>query len=360
MTEPHSLSCETTQAVTTKLTAKVKAGGCAAKISASQLSEVLRGLPDFANPLLLTTLGSFEDAAVYKISEQLALVQTIDFFPPVVDDPFLYGRIAAVNALSDIYAMGATPALALSVLCFPVCDFPMAVAQQIVAGGARALKEAGAALVGGHSIQSTEPIFGLCVSGFIDPQQILTNGGAKDGDVLVVTKPIGTGSLLLAYKGEILSPSSSTALLDNLTQLNAKALEVGKKYPLSAATDVTGFGLIGHVHEMAKSSGLKAILWGNAVPLLPEALDFAEQGFVPAGAYANRNSYESHTHIKDGIDLALSDLLYDPQTSGGLLFALPEPRAMELTMALRQAGLTGEIIGRLEHGQAGQVEVVVK
>ena len=360
MTDPSSASCETTQADSPKLTAKIKAGGCAAKISAAQLSEIVKGLPQFDSPGLLTTIGSFEDAAVYKISDELALVQTIDFFPPVVDDPFLFGRIAAVNALSDIYAMGATPALALSVLCFPVCDFPLSVAQQIVAGGAHALKEAGAALAGGHSIQGPEPIYGLSVSGFIHPQQILTNGGGKANDVLVLTKPIGTGSLLLAYKGQILPQSSEEILFAILTLLNASALAVGRQFPLNAATDVTGFGLIGHVHEMAKSSGLKAVLHADSVPLLPGALEFAEEGLVPAGAYANRKSYAAQTYIKDGIDLALTDLLFDPQTSGGLLFALPKAHGAAISNALRQAGLTGEIIGHLEQGLAGQVEVVVR
>jgi selenide,water dikinase len=340
-----------------KLTAKIKAGGCAAKISASQLSEIVRGLPDFKSPELLTTIRSFEDAAVYKISEDLAMVQTVDFFPPVVDDPFLFGRIAAVNALSDIYAMGAVPAFALNVLCFPVCDFPLSVAQEIIAGGAAALIDAGAALAGGHSIQGPEPIYGLAVTGFVHPKQILTNGGAKAGDCLVLTKPIGTGALLLAYKGELLNQECQNNLLANLTRLNKDALQAARLVPLNAATDVTGFGLIGHLHEMSKASKLRAVLFANRIPLLPEALSCAQQGLVPAGAYANRTSYESITHIKDGIDLALTDLLYDPQTAGGLLLAVQEEHAQALVASLKNSGCCGEIIGFMQEGEPGQVEV---
>jgi selenide, water dikinase len=349
--------CEPNNNDAAKLTANVKAGGCAAKISAAQLAEIVRGLPDFQKPELLTTITSFEDAAVYKISEELALVQTVDFFPPLVDDAYLFGKIAAVNALSDIYAMGATPALALSILCFPVCDYPLSVAQQIVAGGAAALLEAGAALAGGHSIQGTEPLYGLAVSGFVHPQKILTNGGAQAGDVLVLSKPIGTGSLLLAYKGGLLDEESQQILLDGLTQLNKNALGAARQFSLHAATDVTGFGLIGHVHEMSKASKLRAVIRGQHVPLLPKALECAAQGLVPAGAYANRKSYAHITHIKDGIDLALSDLLFDPQTAGGLLFALPQAQADALTAALKNCGAGGEIIGYLETGEPGQVEV---
>jgi selenide, water dikinase len=349
--------CSTTDVRGLKLTAHVKAGGCAAKISPSQLAEIVQNLPQIADPQLLTTIESFEDAAVYKISDELALVQTIDFFPPVVDDPFLFGRIAAVNAISDIYAMGGKPTMALSVLCFPVCDFPLSVAHEIVRGGATALKEAGAALVGGHSIQASEPIFGLAVSGVIHPQQILTNGGAKSGDALVLTKRIGSGALLLAHKAEILSQNSDKELFDSLTLLNKSALEIALRFKPHAATDVTGFGLVGHAHEMAKASRLQCTIFAEAVPLLPDALSYASEGLVPGGAYANRNAYEKTTYINDGIDLAMTDLLFDPQTSGGLLFALPRPQAEELARALQAGGQTGSIIGEFVEGTAGQVEV---
>jgi selenide,water dikinase len=347
-TEPHRL----------KLTAHVKAGGCAAKIAPAQLAEIVRDLPKFSDPRLLTTIESFEDAAVYKVSEELALVQTIDFFPPVVDDPFLFGQIAAVNAISDVYAMGGTPVMAMSVLCFPTCDFPLSMAQEIVAGGAAALKAARAALVGGHSIQAPEPIYGLAVTGTINPQQILTNGGAKVGDALVLTKRIGSGALLLAHKAEILSEHSAKELFDSLTQLNKAALEIALRYNPHGATDVTGFGLLGHAHEMAKASGLQCRIFANSVPLFTDALSYASEGLVPAGAYANRKAYERIAYINDEVELAIADLLFDPQTSGGLMFAVEKSAADDLAKALQSAGLTGSIIGEFKAGTPGQVEVI--
>lgn len=357
MTDQDSPFCNVVDSNQAKLTAHVKAGGCAAKISAAELAQIVSGLPSFSTPNLLTSIDSFEDAAVYKISDELALVQTIDFFPPVVDDPFLFGQIAATNALSDIYAMGGTPVTAMAVLIFPTCDFPLAVAQQIVAAGAAAVEDAGASLVGGHSIQGPEPVFGLSVTGFIHPQKILTNGGARDRDALVLTKPIGTGASLLAFKGAILSEAASRTLFSTLIQSNGKALAIAQEFAIHAATDVTGFGLIGHAHEMAKASALSVRIEASAVPLLDEALSFAEQGLVPAGAYANRKSYERFSYIKDDIDLAVTDLLYDPQTSGGLLLAVPQEFAAALAQALNAAGLTGKIIGSFVAGQPGQVEV---
>jgi selenide, water dikinase len=342
----------------TKLTANIKAAGCAAKISAAQLHEIVSGLPQGNVPQLLTAIASFEDAAVYKISDELAIVQTIDFFPPVVDDPFLYGQIAAVNALSDIYAMGGEPKLALSVLCFPVCDYELCVAQKIVAGGALTLQQAGAVLAGGHSIQQAEPLYGLAVTGIIHPQRILTNGGGQVGDALVLCKGLGTGALLLAHKGGVLPAEQVETLFTSMTQLNDRALAVGRKFNLHAATDVTGFGLIGHVHEMARAAHLSVRLLTAAMPLLPGAIACAEQGLLPAGAYANRESYKEIAHINDGIDLAMSDLLFDPQTSGGLLFALSEKEAQVLCEELQKQGLVGAIIGHLVEGKAGQVEVL--
>ncbi len=343
---------------TTSLTTNIKAAGCAAKISASQLHEIVSGLSSFSVPQLLTSIASFEDAAVYKISDELALVNTIDFFPPPLDDARLFGRIAAANALSDIYAMGGRPLLALSVLSFPTCDLPLSLAREIVEGAAETVKQAGAVLAGGHSIAGQEPLFGLSVLGSIDPQKILTNAGGKDGDALVLCKAIGTGVGLLALKGGVLSQNACDVLLKSLTQLNDLALKCAQSFSLHAATDVTGYGVIGHLHEMAKGAGLKAVLRADAVPVLPEAISFAEQGLVPAGAYANRESYKQVAYIKDGIDLALADLLFDPQTSGGLLFALDSREADKLCKELKAQGCVGEIIGHLCQGTAGIVEVV--
>jgi selenide,water dikinase len=339
------------------LTHRVKAAGCAAKISASQLSDIVRALPQFASPQLLTSIDTFEDAAVYKLSESQALVQTIDFFPPVVDDPYTFGVIAATNALSDIYAMGGTPTLALNVLCFPVCDFPLAVASRIMEGGAHAVKQAGALIVGGHSIQSTDLIYGLCVSGFVHPDRILINCGARDGDAILLCKAIGTGVGLLGLKGEMLRDEAAAQLMRSLTQLNAGAATVAASCRVHACTDITGFGLIGHLHEMAKGSGLQATLKADRVPLLPEVRELASQGFVPAGAYANRTSYQQDVSISRHVDLAVADLLFDPQTSGGLLLALPAEDCQSVLSALSGLGYTAACIGEFHKGKKGQVEV---
>lgn len=340
-----------------KLTANIKAGGCAAKLSPSELAAILRNLPIMKAPELLTGMNGFEDAAVYQISEELAIIQTIDFFPPVVDDPMLYGRIAAVNALSDVYAMGGRPILALNVLGFPTCDFPLEVAAKIVEGGALAVLEAGAILAGGHSIQTKEPIYGLSVMGFVHPKKILTNAGAKIGDVIIITKAIGTGVCLLAIKGGLLEDPGKTIVYESISKLNAGALEVAQRFQIHAATDVTGFSLIGHLHEMALASNVAVIITSNTVPLLPDAKVYAEMGMVPAGAYANRNSYAECVRFGSSVELAISDLLYDPQTAGGLLLSCAEADGGKLVNDLSGIGCDAAAIGRFVEGVAGSVEV---
>lgn len=348
---------EERQTASKLLTANVKAGGCAAKIGAAELAQILTNLPLATSPDLLTGMEHFEDAAVYRISDEIAIIQTIDFFPPVVDDPFLYGMISAANALSDVYAMGGTPILALNVLCFPTCDFPVEVVRDIVRGGATQVQAAGAILAGGHSIQSHEPIYGLSVTGVVHPSKILTNGGAKAGDGIVICKPLGTGVALLGMKANLISKNAGDVLLKSLTTLNNKALESALKFSPNAATDVTGFGLIGHVHEMAKASGLSAQIWTDHIPLLPEVHELAEQGFVPAGAYGNRNSYEQFTTYINDVDLPMTDLLFDPQTSGGLLFAIPFEKSEQLVKELRASDIQAACIGKFKTGTGGIVEV---
>lgn len=340
-----------------KLTANVKAAGCAAKISSLELKQVLSSLPKQHCPELLTSLDNFEDAAVYKITEDIAIIETVDFFPPVVDDPFLFGRIAAVNALSDVYAMGGNPVIALNILCFPTCDYPLEVVEEILQGGLAACAEAKVTIAGGHSIQGPEPVYGLAVTGVINPRSILTNGGAKEGDVIVLTKPLGTGVMLLGLKGDSLSKLESEQLLTSLTLLNKGALEIAKKYEPSAATDITGFGMIGHATEMALASGLSAYLYIDALPFFPGAVKLAGQGFVPAGAYGNRNTFGPSVINLEHIQVAIQDLLFDPQTSGGLMFALKEEPAMRLLKELTDSGLTASIIGGFQTGKPGAIEV---
>ncbi|MBX9571126.1 MAG: selenide, water dikinase SelD [Candidatus Obscuribacterales bacterium] len=340
-----------------KLTANIKAYGCAAKISSAELAQIVASLPSFESDNLLTGTKNFEDAAVYKMSDDLAIVSTIDFFPPLLDDPFMYGKIAAVNALSDVYAMGGKPLLALNVFCFPTCDYPLELAQQIIAGGAQAVREAGCLLVGGHSIQSTEPIYGLAVTGTVHPDKILMNAAARADDAILLCKPIGSGVSFLARKGGELSDTAWSALLESLCRLNGPCLEIAAKFDLHAATDITGFGLIGHLHEMAQASGLTARIASRQVPLLDEVEHCAEQGLVPAAAYANRNTYSKVCRFAESVPLALSDLMFDPQTSGGLLFSLAQSDAELALVDLQKSGWKASIIGKFIDGDAGVVEV---
>jgi selenide,water dikinase len=346
-------------ALTHKLTANVKAGGCAAKISSKDLQEMLSSLakPDRAHTQLIAGPWNFEDAAVYKISEELAIVQTIDFFPPMLDDPFLFGKIAANNALSDLYAMGAKPIFALNLLSFPVCDLPLSMATEILKGGASQVELAGAVIAGGHSIQGSEVIYGLAVTGLIAPNKVLTNDGAKQNDQLILTKPVGTGIGLLGLKGDLLSKHAGQALLKNLTELNEGALKVLQRFSINALTDVTGFGLIGHLHEMAQAAGLAISLKSACVPTLPEVIALAGQGFVPHGAYANRQSYEKSVETKVEVPLALMDVFFDPQTAGGLLAAVDKSIGQEVLSALKQAGIGAAVIGEFKVGLKGAIEV---
>jgi len=351
MTNDHS-------AIPLKLTEHVKSAGCAAKISSADLQAVLANLSKPICPQLLAGLDNWEDAAVYKITQDVAIVQTIDFFPPMVDDPVLFGRIAATNALSDLYAMGAKPILALNLLCFPVCDFPLSVAGQILQGGASQVEAAGAVVAGGHSIQSAEVIYGLAVTGLIKPEAILTNSGAQVGDNLILTKPIGTGIGLLGHKGEILTLQASQALFSNLTTLSEKALACASSFPIHAATDVTGFGLIGHLHEMAAGANLKFSLKARQVPLLPQVLELASQGFVPAAAYANRQSFADFATVDKNLEQAMVDLLFDPQTSGGLLLAVAPKDCQPLLNSLQATGIGASCIGEFSSGAKGIIEVL--
>lgn len=342
---------------TRKLTANIKAAGCAAKIGSAELARALKSIPKSTVQELICGIDNFEDAAVYKITEDIAIVQTIDFFPAVVDDPYLFGRIAAANALSDVYAMGGKPIIALNVLCFPTCDYPIEVVEDILRGGADAVKEAGAVVAGGHSIQLGEPVYGLSVTGIVNPKKVLTNGGARNGDAIILTKPLGIGISLMGLKADMLSETARRQLFDTMTALNDRALRISSQFEVHAATDVTGFGLAGHVHEMARASGLSAYLYIGRLPLLKEARELARQGLVPAGSYGNRKSFEANLSGLSEIDLDLSDIIFDPQTSGGLLFAVKESDAEHMVTALEKSGLTGSRIGMFNEGPHGLVEV---
>lgn len=313
------------------------------------LSEAIGKLPKFSDEKLLVGFDTSDDACVYKVRNDLAVIQTVDFFPPVVDDPYQYGQIAAANALSDVYAMGGEPTLALNLLCFPSCLGPE-VMGEILRGGADKVMEAGAIIAGGHSIEDAEPKYGLCVSGFLHPDRIWSNATAREGDVLLLTKPLGSGINNTAAKADLLTAEQYAPTIAAMSMLNKYARDAAIGMNIHACTDVTGFGLLGHACEMADSSGKTIEIHADAVPLLPSALEMAAMGIIPAGAYQNMDYIASRVNVGEGISQALRDILYDPQTSGGLLFAAPEeaadPLLEKLGVACPQTARIGRVLPR--------------
>lgn len=306
----------------------------------------MSGLPRTLEPNLLVGYDSSDDAAVYRLTDELALIQTVDFFPPVVDDPYDFGQIAAANALSDVYAMGGEPRLAMNLLAVPSC-LPREAVGAILEGGAAKVAEAGAVTAGGHSIEDAEPKYGLCVSGLVHPGAVLTNRGAREGDLLVLTKPLGTGILTTAAKAELLSGAEYRAMTDLMAALNRDAARAAVPLRPSACTDVTGFGLIGHAREMAEGAGCTIELWPGRVPIVPQALELARDGIIPAGAYRNLEFAGPEVETAGTFPKAVLDCLYDPQTSGGLLLAIAEERGAELLRRLADAGVTAAAVGRV-------------
>lgn len=288
-----------------------------------------------------------DDAGVFLISEGLALVQTLDFFSPIVDDPFIFGQIAAANSLSDVYAMGAKPLTALNIACFPSCLSPHEMAE-ILRGGADKLQEAGVSLLGGHTVENPEPKYGMSVTGLIDPAKLWTNAGAMPGDVLLLTKPLGTGILATAVKAGLLDAAKETLLVDTMRTLNKQAAEILTRLDVvNACTDITGFGLAGHLLEMAKASKVSLVINHAKLPLLAGTVETAEMGLVPAGAYRNREYVGEQISFSEQVSLAHQDIIFDPQTSGGLLISLPEPAAAQALAELQSAGVAATIVGHV-------------
>ncbi len=291
---------------------------------------MLGKLPKFHDDNLLVGIETSDDAAIYKVTKDIALIQTVDFFTPIVDDPYTFGQIAAANSLSDVYAMGGEPKIALNIVGFPNCLDP-AVLGEILAGGADKVKEAGAVLVGGHSVQDDEPKYGLCVSGFVHPDKIFKNYGCRPGDVLILTKQIGTGIVNTAIKAEMASEAAVKEAVTVMASLNKKAKEVVEKYDVSACTDITGFGLLGHCVEMASASEVTFELHVEDIAYLADAISYAQMGLIPAGAYKNRGYSIGQVDCGEVAEHYV-DLLYDPQTSGGLLISV-SPDAVEEMLA---------------------------
>jgi selenide, water dikinase len=283
--------------------------------------QVLKQLPAQTNPKVLVGLETGDDGAVYQLTPDLAIIQTVDFFTPIVDDPYTFGQIAAANSLSDIYAMGGEPILALNIVGFPNCLSPD-ILTEILKGGADKVIEAGASMVGGHSVEDDEPKYGLSVTGTVHPDRILTNRGAQPGDRLILTKPLGTGVLSTAIKAEMLSETEYQEAVSVMALLNKSALEAVNGIDVHACTDITGFGLIGHAVEMAEGSGVTIQLHTDRIPVMAAALVNAAMGLIPGGMYRNRDYFKSKVELKAVPEEALLDLLYDPQTSGGLLLAV--------------------------------------
>ena len=289
----------------------------------------MSGLPKFSSDKLLVGLDTSDDAAVYKMNEDQAIIHTLDFFTPIVDDPYAFGQIAAANALSDVYAMGGKPLIALNIVTFPDC-LDLEILKEILKGGADKVKEAGALLVGGHTVNDEEPKYGLSVTGQVHPDKVLTNAGARPGDVLVLTKPIGTGILNTAIKADLLSEEDSHEVIRNMATLNKIAADGLLNLDVSACTDITGFGLGGHAYEMAAGSQVSIIINFSQVPVLGQTRSFAEMGLIPAGGYRNK-AYMSADILNNMTDEVSTDILFDPQTSGGLLIALAPKDLKALT-----------------------------
>jgi selenide,water dikinase len=327
-----------------KLTKLANCAGCGAKMGAGTLAKMLEGFKSHSDPRLIVGYDKSDDASVFVIDENTALIQTTDFFPPIVDNPYLYGKIAATNALSDVYAMGGEPKLALNIMCAAegMSDDTI---REILRGGYDAAYDAGAIITGGHTIKGAEPIYGLAVSGFVHPEEVLTNSNAQPGDVLILTKPLGVGIITTGAKADMVENDVMDRIYTQMATLNKAARDVMVQYNVHSCTDVTGFGLLGHSYEMAQGSNCSVHIRVDEVPYHAEALELASMGLIPAGAYRNREYAEKGVTVRSNISLAMQDILYDPQTSGGLLFALPQVEADRCLEQLQKTIPAAAIVG---------------
>lgn len=319
---------------------------------------MLGQLPKVDHPALLSQQIPFADAAIYRLDDHQALVQSVDFFTPVVDDPYTYGQIAAANSLSDLFAVGARPLTALNLVAFPVCKLGAEVLTQILAGGHERVQAAGAVIAGGHSIEDDEPKYGLSVTGIVDPAKMLSPCGCQPGDQLILTKPLGTGLLATALKGELLTEADIAAAIAGMVALNQQAAEIAMQVGVSACTDITGFGLVGHALELAESSGVGLQIDLAKLPAYPRALEMASIGLIPEGTYRNRDYYFRRVSGDKQADPILLDLLCDPQTSGGLLLAVSPAKLDELIQALGVQQLSAYHIGEALPGPDARIALV--
>jgi len=341
-----------------KLTSLTTKGGCGCKIGPGQLSSILQSLPQGErDPNLLVGTETSDDAGVYKLTDDLAIVQTVDFFTPIVNEPYAFGQVAAANALSDVYAMGGTPLTVLNIVAFPIGRLDDAVLAEILRGAGDKVREAGATLVGGHSIDDNEPKFGLAVTGTIHPAKVLTNAGAKPGDRLILTKPIGVGILTTAIKREKLADEDVERVTAVMSTLNRRAAEIMANYNVHACTDITGFGLLGHTLEMAKGSGAGIVIHKRKVPVLPRAKELAAEGIIPGGTKNNFKHVEGSVQFAPTIDELDRYVLCDAVTSGGLLIAVDGNEADALYHELLKAGVEAAMIGEVTADHPGTIVV---
>ncbi len=315
-------------------------------------------LPLISDPNVILGMESLDDAGVYKLAEDLAIIQTIDFFTPIVDDPYLFGQIAVANALSDVYALGGKPLTALNVVCFPTQSLDISVLRNVLRGGQDKMREAGVILVGGHSIDDAELKYGLSVTGTVHPQRLVTNSGAQAGDKLILTKPLGTGIINTALKAGLAAEETVTKVTECMLTLNNKASELMQEVGVHACTDITGFGLLGHACHVAERSQVAIEIHLASIPFFPEAAEFAKAGFCPAGLHRNREFYSNRVEFAAETPEQMQDILFDPQTSGGLLIALSADKAERLVGQLGKAGVPeAAIIGAVMEKPAGKIVV---
>jgi len=337
-----------------KLTKLAKCAGCGAKVGAGTLVKLLDGFKTHTDENLLVGYDKSDDASVYYLDENRALIQTTDFFPPIVDDPYLFGQIAATNALSDVYAMGGEAKLALNIMCITE-KMDKNTVQEILRGGYDKVYEAGAIISGGHTIHGIEPFYGLAVSGFVNPSHIWKNIGARPGDLLILTKPLGIGIITTAAKADLVEDGLLKKIYMQMCHLNKNARDIMTKYDIHACTDVTGFSLMGHGCEMAQGSNVCLHFNVDSIPYHKEAYEFADMGFVPAGAYRNREFAEAKVKKNKEFARPLLDILFDPQTSGGLLFAISKNEAYKCLDELKKKGELAEIIGYVSDYEGSQI-----
>jgi len=326
-----------------KLTKFVRAAGCAAKLAPGSLADSTCHIESFHKDLIVGFEGN-EDAGVYKINDEIAIVQTVDFITPVVDDPYVYGQIAAANSLSDVFAMGADAKTALNLVGFDSKNHTAEILSEIMRGGQNKVAECGAVIVGGHTIQTPEMIYGLSCTGFIHPNKVLRNNTPKIGDVLILTKPLGMGILITAIKNDLLDPVLAMKVAENLRTLNYKASLIARESNVSACTDVTGFGLMGHMREMSAGNVTMKIDFAK-VPYFIEAIEMASKGMIPGGTRANHEYNKPYVYLASSIEFEQEMILFDAQTSGGLLVSIPQSSAQQMIGKCIDAGLTASIIG---------------